>query len=182
VIRVVDSLDDVTERDIGEVAKAGRSSSTGGSCCSAGGPGGGAGSGGVFSLKDLRIPTERIGVAKIENGVQYVSIDALAKGYSPSVVVMQKGVPTKWTFEGKELTEDNYRILFPAYRAKLELAKGDNTIEFTPEDDFIFYGWKNSLFGYVEVIDRLADADVRETRAKVERFIDEQRRLGAGRT
>jgi sulfite exporter TauE/SafE/copper chaperone CopZ len=175
VIRVVDDLDDVTNKDVGEVAKAGKSSSSGGSCCSAGGAGPGSG----FSSKNLRIPTKRIGVAKIEGGVQYVSIDAVAKGYAPSVVVMQRGVPTKWTFNGKELTGDNYRILFPAYRAKLELTKGENTIEFTPESDFVFYGWKYSLFGYVEVVEDLANADERETRAKVERFLDDQRRSGA---
>jgi plastocyanin domain-containing protein len=179
VIRVVDNLDNVTNKDVGEVAKAGRSSSSGGSCCSAGGA---AGPESGFSFKNLRIPTKQIGVAKIEEGVQYVSIDAASKGYTPSVVVMQRGVPTKWTFNGKELTDENYRILFPAYGAKLELAKGENTIEFTPEADFIFYGWKYSLFGYVEVVDDLANADERETRAKVERFIDNQQKSGAGRT
>jgi sulfite exporter TauE/SafE/copper chaperone CopZ len=179
VIRVVDSLDRVTDRDVEDVAKAGKSSSSGGSCCSAGG---GAGPGSGFSAKNVRIPTKQIGIAKIEDGIQYVSIDAVKKGYSPSVVVMQRGVPTKWTFNGRELTDDNYRILFPAYRAKVELRKGDNTLEFTPDSDFIFYSWKYSLFGYVEVVDNIMYADEREARARVERFLDDQRRNGRGRT
>lgn len=190
VIRVVDNLDRVTNKDVSEVAKAGKSSSSGGSCCSAGSAagsagasnggccsaGGGAGQGSGFPVKDLRIPTKQIGIATIKDGVQYVSIDALTKGYSPSVVVMQRGMPTKWIFNGLELTDDNYQILFPAYQAKVELRKGENTIEFTPETDFIFYSWKYSLFGYVEVVDNIAYADEREARAKVDSFVDDQKR------
>jgi plastocyanin domain-containing protein len=173
VIRVVDDLNSVSDKDVKEVVKAGKSSSTGGSCCAAGG---GAGPRRGFSAKHIRIPTKQIGIATIDDGIQYVSIDALSKGYSPSVVIMQRGVPTKWTFNGKELTEDNFRILFPTYGAKFELAKGENTIEFTPQIDFIFHSWKYSLFGYVEVVDDLAHADEREARARVERFLDDQRR------
>ena len=193
VIRVVDNLDRVTNKDVSEVAKAGKSSSSGGSCCSAGSAagsagasnggccsaGGGAGQGRGFPVKDLRIPTKQIGIATIKDGVQYVSIDALTKGYSPSVVVMQRGMPTKWIFNGLELTDDNYQILFPSYQAKVELRKGENTIEFTPETDFIFYSWKYSLFGYVEVVDNIAYADEREARAKVDSFVDDQKRNAA---
>jgi sulfite exporter TauE/SafE/copper chaperone CopZ len=174
VIRVVDNLAAVSNKDVRDVAKAGNSTSDG-SCCSTGG---GASFGSDFPYKDVSIPTKNIEFAKITGGIQYVSIDALKKGYSPAVVVMQRDVPTRWVLNGQELTDENYRIIFPAYRARMELAEGKNTIEFTPQIDFFFYSWKYSYFGYVTVVDSIVSVSEKEVRSKVKDFVNDLKRNG----
>ena len=56
-----------------------------------------------------------------------------ARGYNPAIVVLQRGVPAEWTFRARKLDKENYRLVFPAYQARLELNDGDNLITLTPE-------------------------------------------------
>lgn len=69
-IKVVSDLSTVSDKDIQDVAN--------------GDPSGGA-----------SIPTDEITIGKIEGGMKYISIDVNDDGFSPAVIVLQKGIETK---------------------------------------------------------------------------------------
>ena len=79
------------------------------------------------------MPTQRVALARLVDGVQRVEIEVTARDYNPAIVVPQRGVPAEWTFRARKLDKENYRLVFPAYQARLELNDGDNLITLTPE-------------------------------------------------
>lgn len=94
--------------------------------------------------------------AKIVNGKQEIRVTATASGYSPNVVFVQKGVPTKFIVEGKTITSCNNKIVIPSINKSLSLSKGDNVLEFTPGDKDINYScWMGMLSGVIKVVDNL---------------------------
>jgi hypothetical protein len=88
------------------------------------------------------------------------------------VLIVQRGVPTEWTFRATRLTEENYRIIIRAYQARFEFGEGENTLSFDPTFDFTFDNWTNALHGYVKVVDDLDAVDVGEIRSQVGEFAD----------
>lgn len=167
-IRVVGDLAKVTGEDLEEANRfAEASSAPGGSCCP---PGGEAPSGPLELDVDYRIPADRLATARIADGVQHVSVEVMQGGFSPAVLVVQRGVPAQWTLEGVELTEENSRVVIPAYQARFELAEGANTLGFVPTFDFTFDSWTNTMHGYVKVVEDLDTIDLQEIRAQVAAF------------
>ena len=96
--------------------------------------------------------------------------DITEKGYSPAVVVMQRGISAKWVFYGKTLSEENYRVIIPAYGARIEFQENENVVTLTPEEDFYFYSWHGDFTGFVKVVDNLAGMDVEAIRKDVDAF------------
>lgn len=98
------------------------------------------------------------GIATLVDGKQNIDIIVDKDGYSPSVIVLKKGIPTVMNFRVKELTPENKRIVMPSYNEYLEFADGDNPINIPePLIDFIFYSWKGEHGGYILVVDELSD-------------------------
>lgn len=94
--------------------------------------------------------------AKIVNGKQEIRVTATASGYSPNVVFVQKGIPTKFIVEGKTITSCNNKIVIPSINKSLSLSKGDNVLEFTPGAKDINYScWMGMLSGVIKVVDNL---------------------------
>jgi sulfite exporter TauE/SafE/copper chaperone CopZ len=170
-IRVVGDLAAVTGQDIEEAnrfAAAGESGS--GSCCAGGA--GTAASGPLELDANYRIQTGKVAVAEIVEGMQRVSVTVDSRGYSPAVIVVQRGVPVEWTFDASELNDENYRLIIRAYQARFELGEGENTLAFDPTFDFTFDNWTNSLHGYVKVVEDLDALDLKEIRSQVSAFAD----------
>lgn len=95
--------------------------------------------------------------AKIENGVQTVTITANSKGYSPKNVYIEKGVKTDLIVNGEKLTSCNNQIKIPSLKISKKLNKGENTISFTPkESETISYScWMGMISGKIVVVDDL---------------------------
>ncbi|OQB20321.1 MAG: Copper-exporting P-type ATPase A [Firmicutes bacterium ADurb.Bin182] len=129
----------------------------------AGGPGG--------TVSDYKIPSDTAMVAKIEDGIQVVSIDMDGNGFAPAVVVMQRGLKTKWTINGKKLTESNSSLVFPLYGIKAGMKEGENTIALIPEEDFEFAAGDYSFFGFVKVVDDIKTADLDSIKNEVKNLI-----------
>ena len=162
-IRVVDDITRVTDKDRREIARPG-----GGEAGGAPGAAGGCCSTAVAGLPPgFTLPTQRVALARLVDGVQRVEIEVTARGYNPAIVVLQRGVPAEWTFRARKLDEENYRLVFPAYQVRLELNDGDNLITLTPESDFHFDSWKGTLHGYIRVVEDLDAVRVREVREYV---------------
>ncbi len=178
-IRVVDDISKVTARDVKEAERYAATAPKGGSCCSSQTSNGGPIAGADAPLPEgFSLNPGAIGLARIKDGTQYVEIAVSRKGYSPAVVVMQRGVPTEWTFQVGELDEESYRIVFPAYNARLELQPGANTVTLTPAGDFTFDSWKGALHGYIRVVDDLSAVKTSEVQAYIQRRLAERRAAG----
>jgi len=154
-IRVVDNLPSAPEADLTQPVPA-----------LTGTPGAAAFAGG-------RIPNDAIEKAelKTEKGKTYqevtVTVDDL--GYSPAVLVVQKGIPARFKFVGKKLSGCNTYVDFPAYGAGLDLSRGQFQTPLLPVvKDFVFQCGMAMLHGYVRVVDDLARVDLAEVKATVE--------------
>ncbi len=123
------------------------------------------------------IPSDRIAAAKIENGIQRIVVNVYSSGYSPSVLVLQRGVKAKITFKPVQLTSCNYQIVFPEFNGSLDLRQGAvETPDIPATGDFTFQCGMGMLHGYVKVVDDLSKADL----AKISRDIPPQTAQGSG--
>ncbi|MFR1710161.1 MAG: sulfite exporter TauE/SafE family protein [Clostridium sp.] len=98
--------------------------------------------------------------ATISNGKQTIKISATNQGYTPSIVYVQKGVPTEFIVDGESINFCNNKIVIPSMNIQKSLSSGENIIEFTPEDKDINYScWMGMLRGTIKVVDDLNSVD-----------------------
>ncbi|WHH61539.1 sulfite exporter TauE/SafE family protein [Petroclostridium sp. X23] len=162
-IKVVDDISKVSDADIQQAKESGGAGLFGGGgCCSAGSS--------AEKFANGNIPTDEIAIGEINDGVQNVSIAINDEGFIPAVVILQKGVKTKWNINGEQLNYCNNRLIFPEYNANISLKDGENAIEFTPEADFTFSCWMRMLNGYVKVVDDVNNINIEEIKKEIEQF------------
>jgi sulfite exporter TauE/SafE len=124
------------------------SSSSGGGCCAAGSQ--------ATKFAGGKIPTDNIQLAKIVDGTQEVTITVNNQGYSPAVVVLQKGIKAKIIFKPEALNSCNSYITFPELSKQLNLSSGQTEISvLSPLSDITFQCGMGMLHGYVKVVDDL---------------------------
>lgn len=164
-IRVVDNLGSAPPQELAQaLPPLGGTPGTGaGGCCSPGT---------APAFADGRIPTDVIQKAQFKTELgrafQEVTVTVDDQGYSPAVLVVQKGIPTRFTFVGKKLNGCNSYVDFPAYGAGLDLSKGQlQTPQIPVGQDFVFQCGMAMLHGYVRVVPDLATADLAEVKATV---------------
>lgn len=116
------------------------------------------------------IPTDEVAISKIEDGIQYVSIDVNKDKFSPAVVVMQAGIETQWIINGKELDSDNSKLIFPAYNAQIDVTLGENALQLVPERDFPFQSWTGKLNGYVKVVEDINKINIDDIKSEVKNY------------
>ena len=161
-IKVVSDISKVSKKDIEDSADSGSSGAVGGGCCAAGSK--------ATKFAGGRIPTDEIAIGEIKDGKQYVSIDVNDYGFSPAVIVVQKGIQTEWVFNGEKLNTCNYMLIFPEYNAQVPLKERENKLEFVPESDFTFSCWMGMLNGYVKVVDDINDIDINAIKEEIEKY------------
>lgn len=164
-VLVVDDISGLSDKDLA-LASAPPVTSGGGTCCA---------TGSADSAPREIIPLNAVNSATIlpasvTDDEQTIAIDITEKGYSPAVVVMQRGMSAKWVFYGRTLSEENYRVIIPAYGARIEFQENENIVTLTPEEDFYFYSWRGDFTGFVKVVDNLAEMDVEAIRKDVDAF------------
>ncbi|UOO38708.1 sulfite exporter TauE/SafE family protein [Oscillospiraceae bacterium CM] len=117
-----------------------------------------------------KIPTDNIGIAKINGDEQDVTIDVGAQGYSPAVVVVQKGIPVKITFTTSGLNSCNSTVFFPDYGGGLNLRTDKVTPLLPVTKDFTFQCGMNMIHGYVKVVDDITKVDMNAVRQAVQNY------------
>ena len=118
----------------------------------------------------VRIPADKIAIAKIANRMQTVTVRLGNKGFEPAVIVMQKQVPMLWTINIDSLESGNSSIIFPVYYAIIETEQDENTLRFIPDEDFEFYTVDNRFFGYVKVVDDINRINIEAVKAEAAKF------------
>jgi uncharacterized protein len=109
-----------------------------------------------------------IGLPLIKGGIQEISIDVSAQGYSPSEIVLQKGKKAVIRFRPSQLTSCNYQVLFPEYNGALDLSKGQlETPPIAVTADFGFQFGMGMLRGHVKAVDDLSKIDMNGLRAEL---------------
>lgn len=171
-IVVVDDLNNVDNSQI----KDDSTQSTGGGCCSAGaGSGTSSGYSNTFGfdyslLKGKKIDTDQLAVATVKDNVQSVDITYDKNGFSPAVVVVQEGLDTQWTINGKKMDKSKSTLLFPIYSAQLDVVAGKNPISFVPGQDFDFFTSDGSYVGYVKVVKDINKIDKNAIKREVSEY------------
>jgi hypothetical protein len=164
ILLVVNDLSQVSEQDIQDAqdSSSGSGGFGAGGCCAAGSK--------ATKFANGNIPINEIAVAEIKEGKQYVTINVNDYGFSPAVVVMQKGIDTVWNINGEQLNSCNNRLTFPEYYANISLRQGANELILNPESDFSFGCWMGMLHGYVRVVDDINNYNMDEVKEKVKNF------------
>lgn len=109
---------------------------------------------------DLPSPKSNVGKATIKDGVQIINMTADRNGFTPNAFYVQKGIPVKWIIDGKELNSCNNAIIAQALKLEYKIKKGENIIEFTPENkDINFSCWMGMIGGVIKVVDKLDSVD-----------------------
>lgn len=159
-ISVVSDLTNISAKDTAQSDNSIPSAAVGGGCC---GPTPAKFAGG-------KIPTDQIGVAKISGNEQDVTVTVDGQGYTPAVVVLQKGVPAKIKFNASQLTGCNSTIVFPEFNGQLDLTSQKETPLISPQTDFTFQCSMGMLHGYVKVVDDLSKVDLNAIKKEVANY------------
>ncbi|HEY9059560.1 MAG TPA: sulfite exporter TauE/SafE family protein [Pseudobacteroides sp.] len=162
-IKVVPDITKVQDKDINDAADpSGQSGSIGGGCCGA--------SSKATKFIGGKVPVDEVSVGRIKDGIQDVSFSVNDYGFSPAVIVMQKGVKTNFVINGEQLNYCNNRLVFPEYNSQMTLKNGENKIEFVPEADFTFKCWMGMLNGYVKVVDDVNKINLDEIKNEIKGY------------
>ncbi|MGB4438584.1 MAG: sulfite exporter TauE/SafE family protein [Sedimentibacter sp.] len=98
--------------------------------------------------------------AVMEDGVQVIRMTVSNKGFTPNAFYVQKGIPVKWIIDGKEINTCNNAIIIPFLNQQEKINKGENIIEFMPDDkDMNFSCWMGMIGGVIRVVDKLDTVD-----------------------
>lgn len=78
-------------------------------------------------------PKTQTRVAVAASGAQEVAV-TVKGGYTPDVIVVQKGRPVRLTFTRQESASCSEKVLFPDFNQNALLPEGEQvTLEFTPD-------------------------------------------------
>ncbi len=113
------------------------------------------------------ITEDDIAVAEVNDGKQVMTVTVGTNGYSPAVLVVQRGVKTQINIDPESLNYCNGYINFGGY-GSLDLSAGElNLPEFTADQDFTFTCVMGMLNGYVIVVDDVNNVDTAEILSQV---------------
>lgn len=103
---------------------------------------------------------ENVAKAVMQDGVQVINMTVSNRGFTPNAFYVQKGIPVKWIIDGKELNTCNNAIIIPSLNKEYKINKGENILEFTPNDkDMYFSCWMGMINGVIKVVDNLETVD-----------------------
>lgn len=159
-IKVVDDITKVSSSDVAQANNSSSAGISGGGCCGATPP----------QFAGGKIPTDNIQVAKVTGDQQEVTVTVNNQGYSPAVVVLQKGVKAKIKFNPEQLSSCNSTVVFPEYQGQLNLQSQTETPWLTPEQDFTFQCGMGMLHGYVKVVDDINKVSLDEIKKEVQSY------------
>lgn len=112
-----------------------------------------------------------VGIAAISGNQQSVTVSVGAGGYSPNILVVQKGVPVVIHFTAKQLSSCNDVVVFPSLGGELDLRSYKSTPAFTPQSDFSFECGMGMLSGFVKVVDDIHTIDIGAIQSEAKNYV-----------
>ncbi|MHB8063302.1 MAG: urease accessory protein UreH domain-containing protein [Ruminiclostridium sp.] len=160
-------VDDISKVDSGDIATSDNPNTqetlgSSGGCCAAGSK--------ATKFIGGKIPTDEVQVAEVKDNQQEVTVTVNDYGYSPAVVVLQKGVPAIIKFNTEELNSCNNIVSFPELQGELDLQSQKETPLITPDQDFTFECWMGMLHGYVKVVDDITKVNLEDIKNEVNNY------------
>ncbi len=114
----------------------------------------------ALSKNDVKEGNDNVAKAVLQDGVQVINMTVSNRGYTPNAFYVQKGIPVKWVIDGKEINTCNNAIIIPSLNKEIKINKGENVLEFTPENkDMYFSCWMGMINGVIKVVDELETVD-----------------------
>jgi hypothetical protein len=122
-----------------------------------------------------QIPTNELEIAGIkvteDNKLyQEVKITLTDNGFTPAVIVIQKGIETRWTIDNQQIETGDFELRVPKYATKLKIKSGENLLMLYPDQDFEFTNATSQYFGYIKVVDDLETLDVETLKNEINQF------------
>lgn len=162
-IKVVSNVSKASNADVQQSSdKNTPQGAIGGGCCGA--------SAKATKFAGGRIPIDEVQVAEVKNGTQEVTVKVNDYGYSPAVVVVQKGVKLRIKFDTEQLNSCNNVVMFPSFNGQLDLQSQKETPEIIPKTDFTFQCWMGMLHGYVKVVDDVKKINLDDIKKEVDNY------------
>lgn len=98
----------------------------------------------------------------MKDGYQEIRMEVNRYGWSPDKFILKKGVPVKWIIDGKEINGCNNAIQVPKLGLNFDIKKGEQVIEFTPNDAGVipWSCWMGMIPGVFIVMD---DIDIEDS-------------------
>lgn len=136
------------------------------------------------SISSYKIPTDKVAIAQIKDGIQTVEIGMDDTRFTPAIIVLQSGIETSITISATKLNQSNSTLIFPAYLAQINMKEGENPISLIPDVDFDFSTVDSSFSAYVKVVDDINSIDIEEIKNEVSNYVpsgqDTFNNFGAG--
>ena len=110
---------------------------------------------------------EDIQTAQIVDGQQQATISVDAYGFSPKILVIQKGLETHLKFDLKQATSCNDQVIIPDLNLQLDLTKDGTVPAFVAQNDFAISCWMGMLNMTVKVVDDLGKVDLNTVQADI---------------
>ncbi|KXG76128.1 urease accessory protein UreH domain-containing protein [Thermotalea metallivorans] len=106
-------------------------------------------------------------LANVNGSIQTIEMNVGNNGYSPNILVVQKGLATRWVINGEEINGCTYMLTIPDAGFVKELKEGRNEIRFTPEKEgeIVFTCSMNMLRGKIVIVEDLRKVDVKALEA-----------------
>lgn len=112
------------------------------------------------SASDIDNENPNIAKAVIKDGVQTINMTVNNKGFTPNAFYVQKDMPVRWVINGELINTCNNAIIIPSIGKEIKINKGENILEFTPNDsDMRFSCWMGMINGIIKVVDELDTVD-----------------------
>jgi sulfite exporter TauE/SafE len=112
----------------------------------------------------VSIPAGNVTLAELSADGSYQTFSTRLDdgGMDAAVIVVQRGLPALWTIDDGR--PDGGELIFPSYRARLDMEYGDNIVQIMPTDDFDFSTADNVFYAYVKAVEDLNEADIEAIR------------------
>nr|HMM32778.1 sulfite exporter TauE/SafE family protein [Clostridia bacterium] len=120
------------------------------------------------------IPTDNVAVAtrgkdQDGNDMQTVEITLTEEGFSPAIVVVERGSYVEWKIRNQ--ASDTAELMVPLYSTSLPLDQEENSFPFFPDGSFDFSTGDNTFYGYVKVVDDLDAVNIDAIKAEVAAYV-----------
>lgn len=112
----------------------------------------------IPTMNSKTIISQNEEVAHIEGTNQLISTSIKSDSYPP--IIVQKGIPVRWTLNVKaeNLNNCNKSIIIQAFKIEKDLIVGENIVEFTPEKEgeLLYTCWMGMIKSKITVVDDLS--------------------------